>query len=203
MNFYGKVRKTFGGPLHKLFRLTVIGEENLPERGGAIVCANHTSLMDVLVLSCVLKRQVRYMAKKELFRLPLLGRLLKALGAFPVDRKGGDVGAIRRAVSIVNEGELLGVFPQGTRRPGENPRSTTVQNGVGLIAYRSHCQVIPAFLYTKKNKVRMFRPTVLIIGKPVEYGELGFRNGGSDEYREAARTVFDRVCTLGEEYETR
>ena len=76
MNFYGKVRKTFGGPLHKLFRLTVIGEENLPERGGAIVCANHTSLMDVLVLSCVLKRQVRYMAKKELFRLPLLGRLL-------------------------------------------------------------------------------------------------------------------------------
>ena len=98
---YDAYKKVLGGPAKAIFRVKAFGEENVPSDRGVIVCANHTSFSDVIVMSASTDVQVRYMAKKELFSVPIIGALVKALGAYPVDRKGGDVAALRQTVAMI------------------------------------------------------------------------------------------------------
>lgn len=195
---YSTLKKILGGPLRLIFGIKAFGEENVPRDRGVIVCANHTALWDVIVMAVAMDVQVRFMAKKELFSVPVIGWLVKVLGAYPVDRKGGDVAALRKTVSMIGEGNAVGIFPQGTRHPHKNPRDTEVRHGVGLIAYRAKCDVVPVFIKTKGDHVRPFKKTHLYFGEPISYSELGFENGGKEEYKAAAETIFDRVCTIGE-----
>ncbi len=200
MNTYKIVYGILVWPVRVLFRLKVRGLENLPKKGkGYLICANHTSLNDVFIMEAAMDRQVKFMAKKELFRIPVVRSFISACGAFPVNRGGADVESIKKTIGLLEQGDTVGIFPQGTRHPGEDPRETEVKHGVGLIAYRAKCGVIPAFIKTKKRQVRPFGRTEFIIGKPIEYDELGFSEGGIKEYRAAADLIFDRICTLGEE----
>ncbi len=201
MSFYSGIYKVLARPVRWLFKCEVENGENLPSEGGAILCANHTSLLDVIIMSAALNRQIRYMAKKELFKVPVLAQLISALGAFPVDRGGADVAAIRKTVSMVEDGELVGIFPQGTRHPGVDPRTTEVKNGVGMIAYRAKSSVVPVYIKTKKNRTMLFRKTKIIVGEPIAYEELGYEKGGNGEYKAASQLIFDRICTLGEKSE--
>lgn len=198
---YSTVYKVFARPFRALFRIHIHGEENLPADGGYLVCANHTSIFDVVIVSVAVRRQVMYMAKAELFRIPILGRILASLGAYPVNRGMGDVTSIKKSIAFLDNGELVGIFPQGTRRPGVDPRTTPLKHGVGMIAYRAKAGVIPMYIKTKNHHVRFFKRTDLYIGSPIEYGELGFTEGGMKEYNAAAGKVFDRICSLGEEEE--
>jgi len=200
---YSGLKKVLGGPLRLLFGIKAYGKENIPADRGVIVCANHTSLFDVIVMAVAADVQIRFMAKKELFSIPLLSSLIKALGAFPVDRKGGDVAAIRKTVSMLEDGSTVGIFPQGTRHAHKDPRETEVQHGVGLISYRAKCDIVPVFIKTKGHHVRPFKKTAIYFGEPVSYGELGYENGGKEEYKAAAELVFDRICSIGEGLEER
>ena len=195
MSLYAWAKKCLGPIFRLCFRLTVIGAENLPAEGGLVLCANHTSMLDILVLALAADRPVRYMAKKELF-FPPLGGLFTALGAFPVDRGGADLTAIKNAISIVDRGEMVGMFPQGTRYKYTDPSETKTKHGIGLIAWRAKCPVQPVFINTKVNCVKWFRKTEVIFGKTIPYDELGFSEGNSKEYSTAAETVFRRICEL-------
>lgn len=195
--FYRWIYKTFHRPLIALYRIEIQGGENIPE-GGCILASNHTSLTDVLVLSAsVGGRQIRYMAKSELFRIPLFSKLIRALGAYPVNRGGTDVRSIKTAVRLVEDGEMLGIFPQGTRRGGVDPRTTDVKGGVGLIAYQTKADVLPVFIDNKSRKTKMFHRNRVIFGPVISYGELGLNAGGMSEYRSAAQYIFGRICELG------
>lgn len=196
-DFYKGAKKRLSGFVSRLFRLRVTGGENEPETGGMLVCCNHTSMLDVIALGAAFRRPLRYMAKKELFRVPIIAPLIRALGAFPVDRGGADVASIRRTVALLGEGELVGIFPQGHRYPGVDPATTPVKSGAGMLAYRAKADILPVFIRTKGMKTRLFRRTEVIIGEPIRYAELGFESGGSAEYERAARIVFDRICALG------
>ena len=110
MSAYSKVYKLFANPLRAIFSLKVEGEINLENDKGYLLCANHTGLLDVIVLAVSMRRQPRFMGKKELFKIPVLKQLITALGAFPVDRGGSDVGAIRKTISLIENGELVGMF---------------------------------------------------------------------------------------------
>ena len=200
MDSYKLIYKIFAAPFRALFRVSVTGRENLPPKGeGYLFCANHTSLWDVFVLEVSVDRQLKFMAKKELFKIPLLRRIIKAAGAFPVNRGGCDVESLKNAINIIENGEAVGIFPQGTRHPGENVRDTEVKHGIGLIAYRAKCGIVPMHIKTEKRQVKFFRKTEIIIGKPVRYKDLGFANGGMKEYKAVANNMFDKICTLGEE----
>lgn len=198
MSAYKNLYKILAHPIRAMFKIKVHGAENIPENGGYIICSNHTSLWDVFVIAVSLKRQVMYMAKKELFSIPLLGKIISALGAYPVNRGAADISAIKKTVSLLKDENIVGVFPQGTRHPGEDPRNTEVRHGVGLITYRAQCGVIPAYIKTKNNQVRPFRRAELFIGEPIEYDSFGFKDGGMKEYTEAAEMIFDKICTIGE-----
>ena len=198
-SLYNFLRGTFGGLMRLLFRIRVVNPEKEPKSGSYLICANHTGLSDVIIMVAALRHQrVNFMAKKELFKIPILSLFLRAIGAFPVDRKGSSVAAIKTAITLVKDGNSVGVFPQGTRCPHVDPRTTEVKSGVGMIAYRAGCDVLPIYLKTKKNKTGLFCRTRCIIGEPIAYGELGFEKGGSAEYDVAAARIFDRICALGE-----
>lgn len=198
MSFYSGIYKVFARPIRALYRARTIDGDKMPMEGGCIVCSNHTSLQDVIILAACMKRQPRYMAKKELFKIPLLKQLITALGAFPVDRKRSDVGAIKTAMSMINSGEAVTIFPQGTRHKGVDPRTTEPKNGVAMIAYRTKAPVVPVFIRTKKNHVHLFGKTEIICGDPIPFEDLGFESGGTEEYSRAARMIFDRICDLSQ-----
>ncbi|MBQ7660528.1 MAG: 1-acyl-sn-glycerol-3-phosphate acyltransferase [Clostridia bacterium] len=175
------------------------GAENEQTEGPLIVCANHTALMDVFALGVSFRRQLMFLAKKELFSVPLIGPAIRALGAFPVDRKAGDVGAIKRSLAILENGDAMAMFPQGTRCPGVDPADTEIKYGVGMLVYRSHADVQPVFIRVKNYRYRLFRKKEVIIGKVIRYEEFGFQGGGREEYERAARLVFDRILALRNE----
>lgn len=195
-----RVLKTILGPVIKAFmRIKTYGSENEQKDGALIVCANHTAIFDVLSLAISFKRQLRFLAKKELFKVPLLSQLISALGAYSVDRGHGDVAAIKKTLSVLANGEIVAMFPQGTRYIGVDPAKTEVKNGVGMMVYRSKADVQPVFIRVKNYKYRLFRKKEVIIGKPIKYEEFGFTNGGSEEYEKAAKLVFERILALRNE----
>ena len=120
-----------------------------------------------------------------------------ALGAFKIDRGGGDVGAIKTAISTIQKGKTVVIFPQGHRCPGVNPATTPIRGGAGLIAYHAKCDVIPVCINIKKSKYALFRKTEIIFGEPIKYESLGFSEGGGDEYTKATKKVFEKVCEMG------
>jgi 1-acyl-sn-glycerol-3-phosphate acyltransferase len=123
------------------FRLRRVGREHIPADGPLLLAANHRSFLDPFVIGMMLRRPVYYMAKRELFERRLQGRLLNALGAFPVDRGAGDARAMDAARAILARGDCVVVFPEGTRvRPG--PLGTP-KRGVGRLALEAGVPVVP------------------------------------------------------------
>ena len=109
-------RANFRGIAQRLYRVRVTGAERIPVRSGAILVANHESMFDPWLLALVTPRPVRYMAKAELWRVALVGRVLEAFGAFPVERGTGDGSAMSQAAALLRSGEVIAIFPQGTSK---------------------------------------------------------------------------------------
>lgn len=195
MSFYQTMYKLFARPVRAIWKVTSEGSENIPEEG-AIVVANHTAMMDVLVLEVSCPRQIRFMAKKEIFKIPLLSSLIRALGAYPVDRGGADVKSLKLTFSMIKNGDLIGIFPQGTRVPYTDPRESEIKGGIGMIAYHAKATIVPAFIDTEKGKTTAFHKNHVIYGKPIPFEELGFEGGGRSEYQRVANLIFDKVCEL-------
>ena len=199
MNLYRVIYKLFAGFVRGVYRVEVTGAENEPLDGAYIACANHLSNVDVLILAAILKRQLRFLAKAELFALPLSKRFFNAVGAYPVKRGTGDVGAIKKTISLLEEGEAVGYFPQGTRCPGRHPALTEAKSGVGLISYRSHAVILPISISNKKYRVLPFHRTYVNIGKPLSFDDLAFTTGTREELNRAAGKIFDSILALTDE----
>ena len=196
-NFYSRVYKIFS-PLVRFFTgVRIHGIDNIPKEGGYLLCANHIAVRDVILIGFTCPRQVRFVAKKELFSVPVVRTVIKALGAVKLDRGGNDVAAMRKSIELVENGDIVSIFPQGHRFPGVDPSTTPIKSGAGMVAYRSGCDVIPVFLKTKGNKYGIFKKTEIIYGTPIKHSELGFKNGGKDEYDAATEKIFDAVLKLG------
>ena len=193
--FYRVIYALFAGIVKILFGIRVVNPENEPEVGGYLICSNHVSASDAVVICYAFKKnQAHFMAKKELFKIPLLSGLIRLLGAFPIDRGGSDVGAVKKAISMIKDGTSVAMFPQGHRHPGVDPRTTPVKNGAGLISSRAECDVMPVYVLRKKNTFRLFKKTYVIIGEKIDRATLEALgdNAAITEY------IFDKVCTLGE-----
>lgn len=189
----------FWAPLMLCFRASAKHKDRVPRDRGFLVCANHTSQLDVIVLYRLFWRRIHFMAKKELFKTKIGAWFFRGMGAFPVNRGGADVEAIKNTMHLLKSGEVVCMFPQGTRRPKVDPRETEIRGGAGMIAYHTGADVLPVYIRTKGNQVKLFRKTEIIVGDLISHEELGFQNGGTKEYKAASEMIFDRICTLGEE----
>lgn len=195
MGFYSFIYKIFSRPVRWIWRVSAEGVENVPEEGCLLIC-NHTSFSDVLALEVATGRQVFFMGKKELFKIPLLKQLITALGAFPVDRGGADVTSIKRTISEIKEGHMVGVFPQGTRHPYVDPRTTEVKGGVSMIAVRASCPVLPVFIDSEAGRTKAFKRNRVIIGSPISIEELTSAAASHRDYQGMTEYAFARVCEL-------
>ena len=198
---YKTLRRVIAGPL---YRMTVTGAENVPSEGPVVLCSNHTAMMDVLALSASTPRQIRFMAKKELFSVPFVGKLVTACGAFPVDRAGMDVGALKKAIAILSEGEVMGIFPQGTRCPRVHPKETydKLHGGIAMVAVRSKATIVPVCIETDDHKLKLFKKTRVRYGAPIPFEEYTAQGSGKDRYMDIAKLAFDRVVALYDEGRT-
>lgn len=199
---YRVIYAIFSGIVGFLFNIKVVNKDREPDDGGYVVCANHVSATDPIALCYAFrKNQVHFMAKKELFKVPLLSQLIKVMGAFPVDRGGNDVGAVKNAIALVNDKKSMGIFPQGHRYPGEDPRNTKTKNGVALIATKTNADIIPCYIWRKKNKFKLFRRTYVIIGERIPFESLNYDPDANGEYMRITNIAFDKICALGEKFE--
>lgn len=188
----------FAAPARFLMRVRVHGRENIPKEGGYVLLSNHIAFCDVIVLSAAFprRRMPKYLAKAELFRIPVIRGICRAFGAVPVDRSRGDVSAIRRSIEVAKSGEILAVFPQGTRQKGKNPADTPIKPGGAMIATRAGVPILPVCLHIKKQRYALFRRVDVIVGKPLSLEELGLITD-EPNFREATAAAFSAVCELG------
>jgi 1-acyl-sn-glycerol-3-phosphate acyltransferase len=140
-----------------VWRARVFGTENVPASGPLIVACNHLSYLDPPMLGCLCPRRISYMAKKELFAIPVLGPVIRALGAYEVDRRGSATAAIRRSLSVLEAGGAVGIFPEGTRNPSG---TVSAQIGVALLAALAQAPVVPACVYGTDRALRLGRVEV-------------------------------------------
>ena len=185
-----------------LYRVRYENPERMPSDSAVLLCCNHLSDADPIFICAYAPRIARFMAKQELFRIPLLRSVIRALGAFPVDRAHADVSAIRQSVKLLNAGEIVGIFPQGTTHyKGMEPKDTPIKSGLGMIAARTGVPILPVCIQTKGYRAKLFGKVTVRFGElisPEEYGAHGSA-ATPDEYRRITELAFGRICALLEQ----
>ncbi len=192
---YENARRRFGRLLRWLFRITAEGGENIPAEGRVILCCNHRSFLDPIVLGVTFPRSVNFLARSTLFDKPILRGLLRWLGCIPINREKPEVETFRAVRATLESERALGIFPEGTRtRTGQ---LGPVKPGVGMLVVRDDAPVIPAALVYPK-KPGLFRPSHVLYGKPIDPAELTELGAGRD-YRAIAERIMGDITGL---YET-
>lgn len=164
---YDLAKYSFWGVFGTVWRMRAYGTENVPENGPLIIASNHVSYFDPPVLGTTSPRRISYMAKEELFSVPVLGPLIRAVGAYPVDREGSATSAIKRSVDVLRQGGCIGIFPEGGRNLSG---SAEVRGGVALLASLGKAPVVPARLVGTANAKRLEQFRVYF-GRPLSLPE--------------------------------
>jgi cytidylate kinase len=197
---YSATRGTLAGLLRGIFRMQISGRENIPRRGPVILAPNHRSLLDIPVAAATTKRKVWFMAKEELFASKLSARVLGRLGAFPVRRGRPDRTPLQRALKLLAEGEVVGIFPEGTRRP--MARFEELEEGFAYVALRSGAPVVPVAISGTEAVFppggKLPRPVKIrvAVGAPFRLGEGHTGVLPRSRVREATATAAVRFTSL-------
>lgn len=194
--FYDFIR-----PIAKLYvffkyKMRCEGKENLPKKGAYIVSCNHVTSFDPLLLALNSGRAIHFMAKNETFEKPFNRFFLTHLNAFPVKRGSSDKSSIEYAINLIKHGEVIGIFPEGTRnQDGTAPQKA--KSGVALISKATNSDVVPCSLFFGEKK-GLRTPVTVRFGKLIKFDELGFTDGArsTTEIRNASRMIFDETVRL-------
>ncbi|RYI31276.1 1-acyl-sn-glycerol-3-phosphate acyltransferase [Bacillus infantis] len=192
MTFYSFVRSAVYGALKPIYRFEVIGKENFPAEGGVLLCSNHIDNLDPPVVGITAPRPVHFMAKEELFNLPVLGTIVRNLNAFPVKRGMSDREALRKGIGLLKEGNVLGLFPEGTRsKTGELGKGLA---GAGFFALRAPAHVVPCAII---GPYKPFKRLKVVYGKPLDMEEARKNRASADEVTEM---IMQEIRQLIEQY---
>lgn len=166
MSLYKFGRVVVGLYYHLVYRVRIEGTENIPKDRKFIVCANHKSYLDPPLLGLCMPFEIRYMAKEELFKNKIFGSLIRSLGAFPIKRGKSDVGALRAAMKMIENGEVIAIFPEGGRSHKDSLRKG--KQGAALIAVKSGVNILPVGIC---GNYKPFARMVVRVGKPIDLSE--------------------------------
>lgn len=191
MYFYKLVRFLAIIVFNIVFRIDIEGKENIPPEGRLVLCSNHINALDPIILAIAIPRPISFMAKKELFKNKILAKIIYKLGAFPVDRDGSDISAIRSSLGVLKEEKVLGIFPEGTRVSRVD--LDNVKAGVGLISIKGKSPVVPVYIQSNYN---IFSKVIVRIGKPIHLDESFDKKLSTEEYRSISREILQAIYSL-------
>jgi len=184
-----------------LFSLKITGRENIPHRGPAIVAVNHTSYLDPLLVGIAwVPYKLLYLAKKELFSIPVFGWLIKNLGAIPISREAPGVKAFRRIFGALERNQFVLMFPEGTR--SWDGKWQTGKPGTGFIVYRAKVPVIPVLIegahraLPRGSRRIRFTPISVQIGKPLQFPAFYTKAPGRQTYQAITDKIMSEICSL-------
>lgn len=179
-----------------LFRMRYVGLENIPKGKGFILASNHRANHDPLFIAHRVPKSIHYMAKAELFRNKFLGWLMRNINAFPVARGTGDTSALETAKSVIRSGDVLGMFPEGTRSKDGKPLRP--RSGVALIAGQTGADVLPCAVCFE-GKLRFRCPITVRYGKLITASELGIDSEKPSTVRAASKRIMADIIDLLEQ----
>ena len=189
--FYRFVRMIGTLYLILFHRIELVGRENIPQTGPVLMYANHPSAFDMVLIACRIRRKVHFMAKAELFENKLLAAFFLAMGAFPVHRGHGDAGSVKSAISLLNRGEIVGIFPEGTRTRERSQEQK--KGGAALIAYHTGAPILPVAI---EGRYHIFKRMRIIYGKPFHLPAPAGRKADKEELYAGTTEIMDRIYSL-------
>lgn len=192
MNQYKFLKAILKFPYRFIYLMTVEGRENEPE-GPYIVCGNHSSFADPVLVTVALKASPRWLGKRELLKYALMRYVFRVADAIPINREGLDTPALHECIDTLKKGSCVGIFPQGTRMRGIDPKPEQAHAGLALIASLTKATVLPVSIVTKRRKPGIFRRTKIIIHKPVPYEEYSAISEHPSK-QDMTSYIFSKVC---------
>ncbi|WP_252503453.1 1-acyl-sn-glycerol-3-phosphate acyltransferase [Sporosarcina sp. Marseille-Q4943] len=192
MNLYPFGKFLVSTIFYPLYRVKVIGTENFPVEGGVLLCTNHIDNLDPPVVGMTCPRTVHFMAKEELFNVPILKTILPKVNAFPVKRGMSDREAFRKALKLLRGGEVVGMFPEGTRsKTGELGKGLA---GAGFFALKGDADVMPCAII---GPYKPFRTLKVVYGKPIKMAPYRENKASAEEVTEV---IMNEIRSLLEEH---
>ncbi|WHX99112.1 lysophospholipid acyltransferase family protein [Neobacillus sp. DY30] len=179
MTFYSFARSVVAGVFKPWYRIEVIGIEDFPKDGGVLLCTNHIHNFDPLVVGITAPRPVHFMAKEELFNVPVLGNIVRKCNAFPVKRGKGDRESLRAGLKVLKDGNVFGLFPEGTRsKTGEIGKGLS---GAGFFALRTDADVVPCAIIGPYKSLKKLK---VVYGKPIPMEEMRASKASAEQVTE-------------------
>lgn len=208
LKLYAVIRAILATLCRWAFRVRVSGAHRLPTSGAYVLAPSHRSIIDILVCSTLTTRRLRFMAKVELFRVPVLGPLLSLMGSFPVERGAADRSAIKAGADVLAGGEVLVVYPEGTRAHG--PEIVELQRGAAYLAVKAGVPIVPVGIGGSEDilpsgaKIPKLHQVAIVVGDPIPSPT----NDGTarrddiravtDQLHTDLQRAFDTACRLAE-----
>lgn len=176
MNLYTFAKSLVWNVLNPIYRFDIRGLEKFPKTGGVLICANHIHALDPPVVGITAPRDVHFMAKEELFTAPILKTILPKIYAFPVKRGMSDRDALRKAIAVLKSGNVMGLFPEGTRsKTGELGKGFS---GAGFFALKGEAAVVPCAII---GPYKAFKRVKVVYGEPIDMQPYRERKASADE----------------------
>jgi len=190
---YGFAKVVCGAVYRVLFRFKVEGAENVPADGGVILCANHRSLHDTVVLGIASPRHLHFLAKYELWRTRFFARLFDSLGGIPINREKPTMESLKRTVATLKDGRAIAIFIQGGRR--QSIEAEDAKSGVALFAVKGRAPVVPVNI---SSKFRLFSRVNVKIGKPISFEEFWDTKVRAEQLNTISQSIMEAIAKLGE-----
>lgn len=192
MNLYPFGKFLISTIFYPLYRIKVTGKDNFPTEGGVLLCTNHIDNLDPPVVGITCPRTVHFMAKEELFKLPILKTVLPKVQAFPVKRGMSDRDAFRTTLKLLRGGKVVGMFPEGTRsKTGELGKGLT---GAGFFALKGDAVVVPCAII---GPYKRFKRLHVVYGKPIDMSSYRENKSSAEEVTEV---IMSEIQSLLKQY---
>ncbi|MBE7081061.1 MAG: 1-acyl-sn-glycerol-3-phosphate acyltransferase [Clostridiales bacterium] len=164
MNFFQKIPIFF---FSLLYPIKVYGKENIP-KGGAVLVSNHFRAIDCGFIARICDKDIKYLAKKEIFKNKLFSKIVRSYGGIPIDRDNPDMKSLLEAIKEIKKGNKLCIFPEGTRNVSGTADLQEIKGGSVIFSVKAKCPIVPIMML---KKAKMFSRTKIIIGKPFELSD--------------------------------
>lgn len=174
-----------------IYRIKIINKEYVPKEGAYIICANHVNMLDALAVVCSNKRKVRFVCKDSMFKNKWFAWALKSADTIPLNREKNDIESMKRIIKGLKNGDLLGIFPEGTRKGME--KNMKAKNGAAFFALKSGVKVIPLGI---QGSFKPFTQVKLVYGKPLDFSEYHGKEKDKEALDKVTDIIMDNIVML-------